>query len=893
MTDVSGNDGYVRQMSNLFESQISISSGTRCPESRFDTVIEWLMAGLLLFMPAAFGGVQAWSELVILILVGAMAAVLGLKLLIEKTCKPVWAWAYVPVGLFIILAAGQLAVWPEWLIKVLSPNTPVLKSFLLAELPDLSPEQIEQSACTLSFYPWATTHGLRLLLAAAAVFFIVINTYHRPAQIKRLLLVIACIGGGIGFLSLAQNIFDNGKIYWMVTTWGNSARSGPFVNHSHYGQFMNLSIGAALGLLLVELREIFHGSASNAQESDLTLPVVINQLTRRRMSVVWFLVVVIITGITTVFLSLTRGGVISMLIGGCFAVVTLAARYNSKYPNRENILYRWVMVLIVSGAFVCVLYLGFEAVYNRLATLRNAGNYQARWQILSNLTGLISRYPMFGTGLGTHPVVYPMLDRSISSKLSSHVENEYAQVLEETGLVGLMLLLAVGIMVWRSYYRCIKNTSKPISMVAPGLGFSLLVILIHSCCDFGQHIPANAFLSVIFCGLLINLARVRGNMSAGRIAGGDKSVANGSGRVPMSILCVRGAVCVFVWVIFLWAISGANKAYAAERHWQEVRHLERQINVNNQWSGDTQKYERLLFDASDAVACQPDNIEYNYWLNVYRWMALKQKIGVGAGAASLDELKSATRKIVADTHRAALLCPTYGPIYCLMGQLEYYVLAEDGSAGAKHIQTAFKLAAGNMQVCFSAGMADIKTGDIENSLVKFKRYVDLGGDFDEVIDIYLGQVNRPDLAILIAVDNPQRLSRLIDALSQTRQSAAGVDYNDLAEVLRKEIITMLESKCQQPDASAGNMAILAHTYYQQRNLDKAIRYYRRAVALAYDKVRWRLALARLLAENNQVDQAIHETKMCLSFVPDLPAAQQLLQKLTPLSPTAAEVVSGN
>jgi len=325
-------------MSNLFDNQIIMTGGVRCPESRFDITIEWLMAGLLLFMPVAFGGVQAWSELVIVILVGAMATVLGLKLLIHKTCKPVWTWAYVPVGLFIILAAGQLVVWPERLIKVLSPNTLILKSFLLAELPGLSPEEIERSAYTLSFYPWATTHELRLLLAAAAVFVVVINVYHRPEQIKRLLLVIACIGGGIGLLSLAQNIFDNGKIYWMVPTWGSSARSGPFVNHSHYGQFMNLSIGAALGLLLVKLREIFHDSTSEVQDCDLTLPVVINQLTRRCMLIVWFLVVVIITGITTVFLSLTRGGMISMLIGGCFAVVTLAARYNSKYPSRENTL---------------------------------------------------------------------------------------------------------------------------------------------------------------------------------------------------------------------------------------------------------------------------------------------------------------------------------------------------------------------------------------------------------------------------------------------------------------------------------------------------------------------------------------------------------------------------
>ena len=63
---------------------------------------------------------------------------------------------------------------------------------------------------TLSFYPNATKHNLRLILAIAAVFLVVVNVYRRTEQIKRLLGAIAIIGGSIAVLALAQDLLGNG-----------------------------------------------------------------------------------------------------------------------------------------------------------------------------------------------------------------------------------------------------------------------------------------------------------------------------------------------------------------------------------------------------------------------------------------------------------------------------------------------------------------------------------------------------------------------------------------------------------------------------------------------------------------------------------------------------------
>ena len=64
-------------------------------------------------------------------------------------------------------------------------------------------------------------------------------------------------------MTLLQDLFGNGKIYWYISPEAGKAYSGTFVNHSHYGQFMNLSIGAALGLVLVNIHEAFIGKKVN------------------------------------------------------------------------------------------------------------------------------------------------------------------------------------------------------------------------------------------------------------------------------------------------------------------------------------------------------------------------------------------------------------------------------------------------------------------------------------------------------------------------------------------------------------------------------------------------------------------------------------------------------
>lgn len=830
---------------NTLNNNIEAVAGAA--SDRFDKIIEWLVISLLAFMPLAFGAVEAWSEEVVVVLAAAICICFLLKLVFQEDTHLLWSWAYVPVALFLLVAIFQLIWLPSGVISAISPGTAAVKRELLGDLPDADSVL---SSMTLSFYPHATTHNLRIVLAVAAVFFVVVNVYRRSEQIKRLLGAIAIIGGSIAVLALAQNLFGNGQIYWFVPTRLDQAFSGPFVNHSHYGQFMNLSIGAALGLVLVKVHEAF-------TRRKVTPPVVFEYMSSPSAKMMWFLVGVIIIGAATIFMSLTRGGMVSMLIAGAFTTLVLSARRSVRGRG-------WVMVLMALGAFICVLYVGFDAVYDRLATLRQLHEAQSgRWQIVKDISLAWTKFPIFGTGLGTHEVVYPMFDRSTIPALAAHAENEYAQTAEETGLIGLAALVGFAIIIWVNYARNVRIASVPIRSAAYGLGFGLLAILVHSLSDFGQHLPANAILSAVCCALLVILARIglKGNPAPQT----TKTTQRSRVLRIVALVCISG-----IWV---WAAIGANNARLAEAHWNKAVAVEQDV-MEKDWLASNEEYVDLISNAAAAADYQPDNVKYQYWLNVYRWKSISRITDPNTGAIIIPEPSvKFVKRIIEELHKARLLCPTYGATYCVLGQLENFVLGDSG--GAELIRKGYRLAPCDPTACLLAGLLDAEEGRTDSAFAKLSRTVQLDGRlFNEAALVCINHLNRPDLAVALAGENTSRLSQVANILADTGEHQA------LAEQARSRVVELLKLKCQQPDAPAWLFASLGNIYRRENNNEVAIEHYRRALALDYGQINWRLTLAGLLADADSVPEAIHEARICLRLSPQLKAAEKLIAALS-------------
>ena len=818
-------------------------------ESKFDRVIEWLLILLLAFMPLAFGAVEAWSEEIVVALAAVITVCFLLKLIFEENTRIVWSWVYIPIALFVIVGVFQIIPLPDSFVSTISQNTAATKKELLGDLPN---SEVLLKYITLSFYPNATKHDLRLVFSVAAVFFVVVNVYRRPVQIKRLLAAIAIIGGSIALLALAQDLLGNGRIYWKIPTGSDPAFSGTFINHSHYGQFMNLSVGAALGLIFVKIHETF-------TRKKITAAVVFEYLGSPIAKPIWLLFAMIILGAATIFVSLTRGGMVSMFIAAGFVTLVLSSRRSMKGRG-------WIMALVALGAFICVLYIGFDAVYDRLASLRDLRQAQSgRWQILKDISLAWTKFPVFGTGLGTHEVVYPMFDRSTTASLAAYAENEYAQAAEETGLMGLVPLVIFGIFVCIYYIRNVKNASVPIRSAAYGLGFGLLAILIHSLSDFGQHLPSNAFLSAIFCALLLVLTHV-GSESNPRVR--TAGLVSGSRYVRIVVLlCVSG--------IFLWALLGANNARLAEAQWKKALTIEQGL-IEENWQANNEKYASLISSAAAAAGYQPDNVKYRHWLNVYRWESISRTVDPNTGEVVIPEQAlEFVHRIVDELHKTRLLCPTYGATYCVVGQLERFTL--DDPNGAEYIRKGFQLAPCDPTACFVAGLLDVEEQKIDASFDKFSRAVELDWRFfQSVADIYINHVNRPDLAVAVAGDSASNLSYVADAIADTREHA------HIVEQAQAQIVELLKKKCSGPDVTASAFASLANVFRKEHDNEAAIENYRRALYLEYGQVQWRYTLARLYAETDRVPEAIHEARICLRLSPQFKAAETLIEELSVL-----------
>jgi O-antigen ligase/tetratricopeptide (TPR) repeat protein len=827
----------------LMEQDQAITSGNNDYVNRFDIIIERILYLLIIFMPFAFGARSAWSEEVVIVLSAAITITFLVKLLYYRQEPLVGTRAYLPLVIFIFIAVFQLVKLPADVISFISPDTAEMKSELLNDLPQA---ESVLSTISLSFYRNGTVHDLRLLLAAGAVFFVSVNVFRRADQIKRLLKVIAVTGGLVGLLAIAQDIFGNGKIYWFISAYGN-ARSGSFVNHNHFGQFMNLSIGAALGYVLVKLREDFAGK-------EVDLAKVMDYVVSPLAKPLWFFVIIMAIGAAAVFVSLTRGGMVSMVVAG--SVICLLFVKQSHLRSRG-----WVMAVMALLAFTCILLVGFDAVYDRLATLRTLEGYEYRWQSIKDLSASFAKFPLFGTGLGTHAVVYPMFQNIPTTLLFTHVENEYIELIEEMGVLGFAALLFLGVIIIISFIKVIQSEKLPIHSAVYGLGFGLLAILIQSLSDYGQHVPANAFLSCIFCALIISLSKYNGATEPVRL----------SGRF-LNTKTSRFFLLIAISAVMVWSAWGADRARIAEGYRKKVLDIEKGL-IGKEWQGSESEYEDLISNAEYAAKNEPENIEYLYSLGVYRWYSISKAENIDSESEKFSQSsEQIISNIIDDLNHARIYCPTYGPTYSVLGQIEMFVLGDDD--GAEKIKKGFSLASNDPIACFIAGKLDIMEGRFEESIPKFQKALQLkGGLFKEIVDIYIAYLSRPELAIEAAGEDLSRLNYVANSLDE-------MEYRDIAGEVRGKIKEVLEEKCLESNALAWMFADLASIYHKEGNIEEAIIYYRRALELDYSQISWRLKMAGLLAESGQAKEAMKEAKICLRVRPGYKAAQEFIEKLS-------------
>lgn len=798
-----------------------------------DSAMEIMLIAQLAFMPLAMGVVDAWSQLALVGWTAAMSVVLCVRLAIRPVAPRL---VVLPLAGVLALAAFQLVSLPAGVLDAISPGTLELKRTLLDE------PSLERAA--ISFYPSATAQALRLGSAMLVTFIIGLLLSGESRRRRHLLWAVSIIGAGCAALALAQVALGATRVFWLVPTHAGLADGGPFINRSNYCQMANLSIAAAMALLLPGLGRLLDEAGHSA-------PAALEKLVSPQCRPLWLLAGMIVLMASSVFMSLSRGGMLSLIIASGVTALALALSRGLRGSG-------WAMAGLATACLVCVTYLGFDAVYERLGSLRHVSEAQAgRWQIVRNIAGGWKPFASMGAGLGAHEMVYPMLDSSATPGLAQHAENEYVQAAEELGTAGLTLLCAFGLLVGRSWWRVVRR-GGPDSSAAIGLGMGLLAAMLHSLSDFGQRLPANASLSLLLAGAIVAM---------------DAPAE----RKPLAALKLRRRTWLAIaalapGLVLAWTsiVKGAAGHALAEHHWRRALRIEKLL-AEADWQGSNNDYRLLISSAKSAVDAAPADVNYRYWLNVYRWRALARSTDASGNVLLDDQGRRAVEMVVADLLQCRRLAPTFGPAQSLAGQLNCFVL--DNADGQRLVERALDLAPYAPTVAMASGVLACRQGRFDDALERFRRCVRLSKTmFGEIADALISAHGQAQLAVDLAGDDFEML------LEVSRILARRPAHEQLARRCRDRAKSILEELTAR-GASANILRLLAGLYSDDGEHDLAIAALQKALELDFGNVQWRLMLARELQLVGRLEEARRQSDLCLRLSPQDRSARALSRRL--------------
>jgi len=173
---------------------------------------------------------------------------------------------------------------------------------------------------------------------------------------------------------------------------------------------------------------------------------------------------------------------------------------------------RKIMVLFLAiaiGAFVVANGVGQLDLAGRMGTVADPWNAGAsRFIIWSRAWEMLRESPWLGVGSGQFALLWPPYRHPDDSSAGYFVHNDYLQLWIETGLPGLVLLLAAFIAVAYLFVRAVRHaqTAPRDKIEMTGLFCGLLAIALHSFVDFNLHILSILILAGLMLGRLQALA---------------------------------------------------------------------------------------------------------------------------------------------------------------------------------------------------------------------------------------------------------------------------------------------------------------------------------------------------------------------------------------------------
>jgi O-antigen ligase len=455
-------------------------------------VIEYGLLALIVLSPLPAASVYEWSmlgiQLVALVMVVAYV-LLERRPAVNPYLLSALKWPARLLKAFALFVVVQAVPWPGVLVSLLSPGAAAFRRDFHSLFPSAD-------FMSFSLVPVRTLQAGLELLPYVIIGFLIVRTVHHRDQYRRILIVLIGMGFFESFYGLFELSRSNPRVLFYKKIYNLDSLTGTFINRNHLSGYLEMILPLAVGLVLARI-DFFAVAGKGWRDKVVQFvgPGVSQNI------LVTLAAVVISLGIV---LSRSRSGAFALVFGFILffgLTVLYFGRVRARQVWMRNFLAVtfWMVVLLS-------LYVGIGATIQRFgADNFLQGGRPVYWK---NVLGIIGRFPLLGTGLGTFGHVYPAFEAAGAGEgVLLHAHNDYLEFASELGLVGTLLLGgAVFLLLLKAFLMWRTRVNPEMKSLALGGLVSLFLILFHSLTDFNLQIPANRLLFTVVLALTLVMA---------------------------------------------------------------------------------------------------------------------------------------------------------------------------------------------------------------------------------------------------------------------------------------------------------------------------------------------------------------------------------------------------
>lgn len=443
----------------------------------------------LIFAPLAFGTSEQWSMAVLQLLV--CCSLLGFVFFALRGDEN--SLVKVPGLLPLLLLLGwmffQLLPLPPSVVQIISPSTYSIYQpiYEVAGQDRWFSLTVNQKASLFE--------GMRIA-TCVLFYFLTVQLLSNGKRLKRTVLIVSYLAIFIAFLAIIQKFTSSGKIYWFRSTPVNAGTTGPWVYHNHYAGFMEMICPVVIALFLFyrpvlddiktirgRIAAVFAMPGSNLH---------------------FFLGFGILIILSSIFISLSRGGIISLSVALIFFLAVVPQRVLRSRVTMFGFLFSCVVLM---GAWF-----GWDAVAEKFGkTFTESGSItNVRFFLWQDSLAIIRDFLITGTGFGTYLHIYPSYKTLTVDLIFDHAHNDYLELLTDGGLIGFVFaawfVMAVLIHGWK---KLRLRQDRYAIFLSAGALTGIVSLLFHSVTDFNMHNGANALYFFFLCGLVVSGGNTR------------------------------------------------------------------------------------------------------------------------------------------------------------------------------------------------------------------------------------------------------------------------------------------------------------------------------------------------------------------------------------------------